>query len=107
MKDDQWVDAIEETRNMKHNPDHPYYQKTEAAIRPHLEKYGEPWEKRYQLIQDILNALFREPYNIIDWRERETQNIRDNFDKRSKAAGFTTYMSGINHGVDILGDETD
>ena len=77
---------------MKHN--HIYYEKVEKAIRPHLEHYGEPWERREPLIQDVLDTLFREPYNIVDWREREIQ--------REQLAGYA-----VDHGVDTIGDERD
>ena len=38
--------------------DHPHYQTLERVLKLHLEKYGEPWERRGPLIQDILNELF-------------------------------------------------
>ena len=38
--------------------DHPHYQALEGVLKLHLERYGEPWEKRGPLIQDILNTLF-------------------------------------------------
>ena len=60
---------------MKHN--HIYYDIVEKGIRPHLEKYGEPWQYREPLIRDVLDGLFREPYNVVD------------------------------NGVDIIGDERD
>jgi len=84
---------------MKHN--HVYYDAIEKAIRPHLEKYGEPWERRDPLIQDILDTLFREPYNIVNWRDRELQNLRDKFDNKARTSGF----HGVDHGIDIIGDE--
>ena len=90
---------------MKHN--HIYYDKIEKAIRPYLEKYGEPWERREPLIQDVLDALFREPYNIVDWREREIKKLRDDFEaksikQREQLAGYA-----VDHGVDTIGDERD
>ena len=77
---------------MKHN--HIYYDKIEKAIRPYLEKYGEPWERREPLIQDVLDALFREPYNIVD----RGKSIK----QREQLAGYT-----VDQGVDIIGDERD
>ena len=88
---------------MKHN--HIYYQKVEDAIKPHLEKYDEPRNRREGLIQDILDALFREPYNIVDWREQEISRLKRNFDKKARSRGFTT--QSVDHGVDIIGDEKD
>ena len=76
---------------------HPSYQKVEKVLKLYLEKYGEPWERRGPLIQDILNTLFREPYNMVDWREEETRKIREEWDKRN----------AIDHGVDVIGDEKD
>ena len=76
---------------------HPSYQKVEKVLKLYLERYGEPWEKRGPLIQDILNTLFREPYNMVDWREEETRKIREEWDKRN----------AIDHGVDVIGDEKD
>ena len=86
---------------MTHGKNHPYYEKVEEAIKPHLEKYGEPWQYRESLIQDILDALFREPYNIVDWRDKELQKLRDKFDNTAKIRGF----HGVDHGIDIIGDE--
>lgn len=77
---------------MKHN--HIYYEKVEKAIRPHLEHYGEPWERREPLIQDVLDALFREPYNIVD----RGKSIK----QREQLAGYA-----VDHGVDTIGDERD
>ena len=77
---------------MKHN--HIYYDKIEKAIRPYLEKYGEPWERREPLIQDVLDALFREPYNIVD----RGKSIK----QREQLAGYV-----VDHGVDTIGDERD
>ena len=64
---------------MKHN--HIYYDKIEKAIRPYLEKYGEPWERR-------------EPYNIVD----RGKSIK----QREQLAGYA-----VDHGVDTIGDERD
>ena len=50
-----------------YHKDHPHYQSLEEVLKLHLERYGEPWEKRGPLIQDILNTLFREPFNMVDW----------------------------------------
>jgi len=77
---------------MKHN--HIYYDKIEKAIRPYLEHYGEPWERREPLIQDVLDALFREPYNIVD----KGKSIK----QREQLAGYV-----VDHGVDTIGDERD
>ena len=77
---------------MKHN--HIYYDKIEKAIRPYLEKYGEPWERREPLIQDVLDALFREPYNIVD----RGKSIK----QREQLAGYA-----VDHGVDTIGDDRD
>ena len=77
---------------MKHN--HIYYDKIEKAIRPYLEKYGEPWERREPLIQDVLDALFREPYNIVD----RGKSIK----QREQLVGYV-----VDHGVDTIGDERD
>ena len=77
--------------------DHPHYQALEDVLKLHLEKYDEPWRNRGPLIQDILNTLFREPYNMVDWREEETRKIREEWDKRN----------AIDHGVDVIGDEKD
>ena len=49
---------------MTRSTDHPYYLKIEQAIKPHLYKYEEPWLNRDPMIQDILDALFREPYSV-------------------------------------------
>ena len=80
-----------------YHKDHPHYQALEEVLKLHLERYGEPWEKRGPLIQDILNTLFREPYNMVDWREEEPRKIREEWDKRN----------AIDHGVDVIGDEKD
>ena len=42
-----------------YHKDHPHYQALEEVLKLHLERYGEPWEKRGPLIQDILNTLFK------------------------------------------------
>tara|TARA_B100001250_G_scaffold202783_1_gene173855 strand:+ start:365 stop:637 length:273 start_codon:yes stop_codon:yes gene_type:complete len=90
---------------MKHN--HIYYEKVEKAIRPHLEHYGEPWERREPLIQDVLDALFREPYNIVDWREREIKKLRDDFEAKSIKQKEQLAGYAVDHGVDTIGDERD
>ena len=36
---------------------HPSYQKVEKILKLYIEKYGEPWERRGPLIQDILNGV--------------------------------------------------
>ena len=43
---------------------HPSYQKVEKVLKLYLEKYGEPWERRGPLIQDILNELFLDPIDL-------------------------------------------
>tara|TARA_B100000287_G_scaffold85502_1_gene78084 strand:+ start:1880 stop:2119 length:240 start_codon:yes stop_codon:yes gene_type:complete len=65
---------------MTRSKDHPYYLKIEQAIKPHLYKYEEPWLNRDPMIQDILDALFREPYNVTNWRDEELQKLRDEYD---------------------------
>ena len=45
---------------MVYSNTHPYYLKVEEAIRTHLYKYEEPWINRDPMVQDILNALFRD-----------------------------------------------
>ena len=80
-----------------YHKDHPHYLKLEEVLRMHLEKYGEPWERRGPLIQDILNTLFREAFNMVDWREQEVQKIREEWDKRHS----------VDQGVDIVGDGRD
>ena len=49
---------------MTYSEKHPSYQKVEKVLRLHLEKYGEPWEKRGPIIQDILNELFLDPVDL-------------------------------------------
>ena len=90
---------------MKHNEI--YYDKIEKAIRPYLEHYGEPWERREPLIQDVLDALFGEGTYRVDWREREIERLRDEFEakslkQREQLAGYV-----VDHGVDTIGDERD
>ena len=80
-----------------YNKDHPHYKALEYVLKPHSKRYVEPWEKRGQLIQAILNTLLREPYNMVDWRVEETRKIREEWDKRN----------AVDHGVDVIGDEKD
>ena len=82
---------------MSRPKDHPYYIKVEEAIKSHLYKYEEPWLNRDPMIQDILDALFREPYDVVNWRDEEIQKLRDDYDRKY----------AIDHGIDILGDEHD
>ena len=77
---------------MKHN--HIYYDKIEKAIRPYLEKYGEPWERREPMIRDVLDALFGEGTYRVD----RGKSIK----QREQLAGYA-----VDHGVDTIGDERD
>ena len=78
---------------MKHN--HIYYDKIEKAIRPYLEKYGEPWERRGPLIQDILNELFLDPIDLRTYALNELS-----LKQREQLEGYA-----IDHGIDTIGDE--
>ena len=64
---------------------HPSYQKVEKVLKIHLEKYGEPWQYRGPLIQDILNALFLDPVDLRTLAQSEEHVV--------------------DHGIDVIGDE--
>ena len=64
---------------------HPSYQKVEKVLKIHLEKYGEPWQYRGPLIQDILNALFLDPVDLRTLAQSEERVV--------------------DHGIDVIGDE--
>ena len=74
---------------------HPSYQKVEKVLKIHLEKYGEPWQYRGSLIQDILNELFLDPMDL------RTYNMNElSLKQREQIEGYA-----IEHGIDIIGDE--
>ena len=60
-----------------------------------LEKYGEPWERRGPLIQDILNELFLDPVDLRTYAMNELS-----LKQREQLEGYA-----IDHGIDIIGDE--
>ena len=64
---------------------HPSYQKVEKVLKIHLEKYGEPWQYRGPLIQDILNELFLDPVDLRTLAQSEEHVV--------------------DHGIDVIGDE--
>ena len=70
---------------MTYPEDHPSYQKVEKVLKVHLEKYGEPWQYRGPLIQDILNALFLDPVDLRTLAQSEERVV--------------------DHGIDVIGDE--
>jgi len=70
---------------MTYPEDHPSYQKVEKVLRIHLEKYGEPWQYRGPLIQDILNELFLDPVDLRTLAQSEEHVV--------------------DHGIDVIGDE--
>tara|TARA_R100000482_G_C5120789_1_gene145634 strand:+ start:147 stop:365 length:219 start_codon:yes stop_codon:yes gene_type:complete len=70
---------------MTYPEDHPSYQKVEKVLKIHLEKYGEPWQYRGPLIQDILNALFLDPVDLRTLAQSEERVV--------------------DHGIDVIGDE--
>jgi len=70
---------------MTYPEDHPSYQKVEKVLKIHLEKYGEPWQYRGPLIQDILNALFLDPVDLRTLAQSEEHVV--------------------DHGIDVIGDE--
>ena len=74
---------------MTYPENHPSYQKVEKVLKIHLEKYGEPWQYRGPLIQDILNELFLDPVDLRTLAQSE-EHVVDH---------------GIEHGIDIIGDE--
>ena len=72
---------------MTYPEDHPSYQKVEKVLKIHLEKYGEPWQYRGPLIQDILNELFLDPVDLRTLAQSEEHVV--------------------DHGIDVIGDERD
>tara|TARA_Y100001970_G_scaffold291896_1_gene430909 strand:- start:1557 stop:1805 length:249 start_codon:yes stop_codon:yes gene_type:complete len=80
---------------MTYSEKHPSYQKVEKVLRLHLEKYGEPWEKRGPIIQDILNELFLDP---VDLRTSAINEL--SLKQREQLKGYA-----VDHGIDIIGDE--
>ena len=74
---------------------HPSYQKVEKVLKLYLEKYGEPWERRGALIQDILNELFLDPLDLRTYILNELY-----LKQREQIEGYA-----IDHGIDIIGDE--
>ena len=70
---------------MTYPENHPSYQKVEKVLKIHLEKYGEPWQYRGPLIQDILNALFLDPVDLRTLAQSEERVV--------------------DHGIDVIGDE--
>ena len=75
--------------------DHPHYQTLERVLKLHLEKYGDPWERRGPLIQDILNELFLDPLDLRTYILNELS-----LKQREQIEGYA-----IDHGIDIIGDE--
>ena len=73
--------------------DHPHYQTLERVLKLHLEKYGEPWEKRGPLIQDILNELFINPEDL---RKHALLSLK----QQEQLEGYV-----LDHGIDVIGDE--
>ena len=73
--------------------DHPHYQTLERVLKLHLEKYGEPWEKRGPLIQDILNELFINPEDL-------TKRALLSLKQQEKLEGYLH-----DNGIDVIGDE--
>ena len=73
--------------------DHPHYQTLERVLKLHLEKYGEPWEKRGPLIQDILNELFINPEDL---RKHALLSLK----QQEQLEGYVH-----DHGIDVIGDE--
>ena len=80
---------------MTYSEKHPSYQKVEKVLRLHLEKYGEPWEKRGPIIQDILNELFLDPVDLRTYAMNELS-----LKQREQLEGYA-----VDHGIDIIGDE--
>ena len=74
---------------------HPSYQKGEKVLKLYIEKYGEPWERRGPLIQDILNELFLDPVDLRTYAMNELS-----LKQREQLEGYA-----IDHGIDIIGDE--
>ena len=80
---------------MTYHENHPSYQKVEKVLKLYLEKYGEPWERRGALIQDILNELFLDPLDLRTYILNELS-----LKQREQIEGYA-----IDHGIDIIGDE--
>ena len=80
---------------MTYHKTHPNYQKVEKVLKLYLEKYGEPWERRGALIQDILNELFLDPLDLRTYILNELS-----LKQREQIEGYA-----IDHGIDIIGDE--
>ena len=74
---------------------HPSYQKVEKVLKLYLERYGEPWERRGPLIQDILNELFLDPIDLRTYAMNELS-----LKQREQLEGYA-----IDHGIDTIGDE--
>ena len=83
---------------MTYHKTHPNYQKVEKVLKLHLEKYGEPWEKRGPLIQDILNELFLDPVDLREYAKKELLSLK----QREQIKGYV-----VDHGIDTIGDERD
>ena len=75
---------------------HPSYQKVEKILKLYIEKYGEPWERRGPLIQDILNELFLDPVDLREYARKEFLSLK----QKEQLEGYA-----IDHGIDIIGDE--
>ena len=83
---------------MTYHKTHPNYQKVENVLKLHLERYGEPWEKRGPLIQDILNELFLDPVDLREYAKEEFLSLK----QREQLEGYV-----VDHGIDTIGDERD
>ena len=83
---------------MTYHKTHPRYQKVEKVLKLHLERYGEPWEKRGPLIQDILNELFLDPVDLREYAKKELLSLK----QREQIKGYV-----VDHGIDTIGDERD
>jgi len=83
---------------MTYHKTHPNYQKVEKVLKLHLERYGEPWEKRGPLIQDILNELFLDPVDLREYAKEEFLSLK----QREQLEGYV-----VDHGIDTIGDERD
>ena len=81
---------------MTYHKTHPSYQKVEKVLKLHLERYGEPWEKRGPLIQDILNELFLDPVDLREYAKKELLSLK----QREQIKGYV-----VDHGIDTIGDE--
>ena len=81
---------------MTYPENHPSYEKVEKVLKIHLEKYGEPWQYRGPLIQDILNELFLDPVDLREYARKEFLSLK----QKEQLEGYA-----IDHGIDIIGDE--